>query len=262
MNLTALKPRKDNRSHAEESDKSLAILVNLLKDKGEEARVKGHDLQVIEEIQSAKPDFNQVVRLNEGKNLLKKQRKTAEPRLRYEEANINKIMNFKKKKNMEANQRKITFESKPVIDKQTQLIALPFQKIKTPNHNLIMDKKRLLSHLRKKKNHKDEHVVQSQRGVIQTLNDDFQTKKKRSYKKSLSPTCAMISKLRQNKLKELKNENELKKVQSVKKRERKSQANKKNLVKIDPRKMEILLKRKTTRKTSNSKTKRPQSKKR
>lgn len=123
MNLTALKPKKANACPAEESDKSLALLVRLLGNKSEVRR--GH-LKVIRETGQA------------AEGLAKPHPKTTP------------ALNFKKKARKERSQKKITFVQKTVIDKNTQLVAMPFQKADV-HKNLILDKRRLLNHLKKKK---------------------------------------------------------------------------------------------------------------
>ena len=226
LNLTALKPRRENKSNVEESDKSLAILVNLLKGKSEEKK----KLEVIEEV---------------GKGNQKRERRGSTKgeveRLKtIEQFNkVHRVLNFKKKTHVEGNQKKITFESKPVIDKHTQLVTLPFQKVKGGS-NLVLDKKRLLSHLKKKK-HK-EQTVRTTRGNNRLEDEEKKERRASAQKKSLSPNGVLVSKMREKKLREFK-----------------SLKGKKRVAKLDAKVMGALAKGKPT---SKAKTKRALSKRR
>ena len=184
MNLTALKPKRETKSNIEESDKSLAILVNMLNPKSEE-ELRKENLQVIEEI--PKSNFNQVVRLSSSKK---------------EGSRRKQKLNFKKPVPGEANPRRIIFVNKPVIDKQTKLITMPFQKLNS-ERNLILDKQRLLNHLKRKKTKRD-HVAKTSRGDGKIRVKNINQKKREITKKSLSPNCALISKMRKNKMKQFK----------------------------------------------------------
>lgn len=134
MNLTALKPKKGQGSAAEESDKSLAILVNLLKGPLER---EAPGLDVIRE-ERRQQGFNRVVRLGKG-------RKAARPA-----PGVEKQLDFRRKGPAQGAQRKISFAQKRLVDKKTQLIAMPFSK-GAGHANLVLDKKCLLHHLKRKR---------------------------------------------------------------------------------------------------------------
>ena len=263
LNLTMLKPKKDNKSNIEESDKSLAILVNMLREKSEQEQIKNKKLQVIQEIESKKPNFNQVIRLNECKNIDIKNQKIIGEKFKKIDPNKEKKMNLKKKKNIESNQKKILFDNKPVINKQTQLISLPFQKLKG-NSNLIIDKKRLLNHIKKKKNHREHQMIFTQRGTVKTLNLENQKKKKNSFKKSLSPNCVKISKLKKQNLKDKKQVKQIRKGCTTKKGDAKSKSRGKNqnILKLNHNILDIISKEKSIVKQKHTKTKRALSKRR
>jgi hypothetical protein len=238
MNLTALKPKKENKSNIEESDKSLAILVNMLKDKSEEERKQ---LQVIHEV-ARQNEFNQVIRLGSSKKKIDKKFSKNTPK-------VSRVLNFKKKA-PDVNQKKIIFGHKPVIDKQTQLITMPFQKISVEN-NLVMDKKGLLNHLKKKKINKE---VQSNKTCRAHSKNRMKNEKKIVIRKSVSP-CGMVSKLRQKRMKELKTSRK-KNVKKSTKREVKSKGKTKLITKLDEKMLEILSKGKSLGKTMRPKSKR------
>ena len=236
MNLTALKPKKESKSNIEESDKSLAILVNMLKDKSEEERKQ---LQVIHEV-ARQNEFNQVIRLASSKKKISKSNKN--------HPQVNRVLNFKKKIN-DINKKKIFFGHKPVIDKQTQLISMPFQKISVES-NLVIDKKGLLNHLKKKKISKEVHPGKVKREKSRNKTREEQ---KPIFRKSVSP-CGMIAKLKSKGIKDLKTSRGKKKT----KREHKSKSKGKTrlITKFNKKMMQILSKGKSMGKTMKPKSKR------
>jgi hypothetical protein len=239
MNLTALKPKKESKSNIEESDKSLAILVNMLKDKSEEER---NQLQVIHEV-ARQNEFNQVIRLSS--------KKKERPHLRTN-PQVNRVLNFKKK-TPDLNQKKIIFLQKPVVDKQTQLIPMPFQKISVES-NLVMDKKGLINHLKRKKISK-EGQTNTQRGQSRKKGK-IEKGKGNVFRKSVSP-CGVISKMRLKRIRDLKTSRgkDIKKKSKVKSKG-------KLITKLDEKVIQMLSKGKSMGKTTKPKSKRVMSRRR